>query len=168
MHPVPEWLIHAALPKPGEVHLEFWGPASAKEHGHLSAGYVVLSTQRFLFVRAAGRRHTDVALQFDLPLSDISRVGATAHGVEVQLKINHLEFRIIAPADQNAAALAREMLETILRVRDERNTEIKRELTGKVDGAVHRGVPKLACRYCGTIFDPSLTKCPSCGAPRRA
>ncbi|MCI4351457.1 MAG: hypothetical protein L3K15_08095 [Thermoplasmata archaeon] len=168
MRPVPDWIVQVALPHPGEQHVEFWGPVSARTEGQLGAGYIVLTSQRFVFLRSAGRAHSDLAEGFDLPLAELRRVTASAHGVEVHLRVNHHEFRIIAPGDVNSTDLAHEMRTVIVETRRQRVTELKGPPPSTTGGRSSSHAPgETSCRYCGTILPASALRCPSCGAPRR-
>lgn len=167
MHPVPEWIVHVTLPHSGEHHLEFWGPVSASTEGQLAAGYVVLTDQRLLFLRKAGRRHSDVVEGFELPLEHLRRVTAAAHGVEVHLRVNTHEFRAIVPGDESATDLAHSIRATIVEVRRQRLAELREEAHPAGDsGRRTLSSGGAGCRYCGTVFPASAVRCPSCGAPR--
>jgi hypothetical protein len=167
VHPVPDWIVHVTLPHPGEHHLQFWGPVSANSDGQLDAGYLVLTDQRFLFLRSAGRRHSDVVEGFELPLEKLRRVTANAHGVEVHLRVNEHEFRAIVPGDESAVDFAHSIRTTILEVRRQRLGDLRDGVrpgaASELHGSAHGG---SGCRYCGTVFPSSTVRCPSCGAPR--
>jgi hypothetical protein len=169
VHPVPEWIVHASLPHAEELHLEFWGPVSAQTGGRLDAGYLVLTNQRLLFLRSAGRARSDLAEGVELPLPEIRRISSSAHGVEVHLKLNFHEFRFIVPGDESAVDLAHRMRAAIVESRQHRVAELRRTpAPAPPDGApAHPGSSDSPCRYCGTIFPTSRVRCPACGAPRK-
>ncbi|MCI4320339.1 MAG: hypothetical protein L3K23_09480 [Thermoplasmata archaeon] len=169
MHPVPDWIVHVTLPRPEEHHLQFWGPVSATTEGQLSAGYLVLTDQRFLFLRSAGRRHSEVTEGFELPLEQLRRVTAIPHGVEVHLRVNDHEFRAIVPGDESAGDLAHSIRSTIVEVRRQRISDLREE-SHPDSGSGRRSSSSGAagCRYCGTLFPSSTVRCPSCGAPRKS
>jgi hypothetical protein len=169
VHPVPPWVVHVALPGPGEHHLEFWGPVSARTDGRLDAGYIVLTDHRFLFLRSTGPARSDLTEGFELTLPEIRRVTASAHGVEVRLRVNQHEFRFIVPGDESATDLAHQMLSVVVETRHQRIADLRHSPTAAPHAREPHaaGTGDRACRYCGTIFPTSTVRCPSCGAPRK-
>jgi hypothetical protein len=168
VRPVPGWIVEVTLPHPGEDHVEFWGPVSARTDGQLAAGYIVLTTQRFVFLRKAGRAHSDLAEGFELPLPEIRRVTASAHGVEIHLRVNQHEFRYIVPGDASSQELAHGLRSLIVETRRQRVGELRDapSATATERGKAH-GAEGADCRYCGTVLPPAAPRCTSCGAPRR-
>lgn len=177
MKPLPAELIHATLPRPGEEHLEYWGPVSTDYNRKRLDGYLVLTNQRLTFVNAS-RTLTPI---FFTPLDIIYQISQSKGSRLVVLHVNELEFRVKESIASEWPGGISDLVASISKARESRLHGMARATEAQLASAhassnpqvvrereIIREVVRLPCRFCGGLVDQTAMKCPNCGASLRA
>jgi hypothetical protein len=175
--PLPADLIHATLPRPGEEHLEYWGPVTTTYNRTQYDGYLVLTNQRISFV-AASRTLTPI---FFTPLEVIYQLSQSKRSRSVVLHVNELEFVLKKSSADGWPGDVSEVIASISTARQRQLHAIAGSASSPAQATpqnsvstivrereIIREVVRLPCRFCGGLVDQTVVKCPNCGAVLRS
>lgn len=176
--PVSEELQHAVLPRPGERHVAYLGPLRAG--GSQLPGFLVLTTERVIFVRAPSLGMRSYQRMEEAYLERIGGLSVHEGRLSSVLTIEGHSYTYSHLMHGGDANRVLEFRSQIASTREQRIRALQ-ELplpppppppppTPSAPLPVHREreivreVVKVPCRYCGQLVSITDVRCGACGA----